>query len=75
MMPLARMPGYRLKASEIAATAIAIAAAVVGSMQNQESAGSLAVLDKSSGARNSFYRYIPGSYCWVWTIALKMANT
>jgi hypothetical protein len=48
---------------------------VVGSMRNQESVGSLAVLEKSSYACNSFYRYIPGSHCWVWTIALKMANT
>jgi len=75
MIPFARIFGYRLRASEIAATAIAIAAAVVGSMQNKESVGSLAVVEKSSYARNSFYRYIPGSHCWVWTIASKMANT
>jgi hypothetical protein len=41
MIPFARTLGYRLNASEIAATAMAIAAAVVGSMRNQKSAGSL----------------------------------
>lgn len=61
--------------SEPAATKIAITAAVVGSMANQDSCQSLAVLDKRAKARNSFYRYISVSYCWVWTIALRMANT
>ena len=36
---------------------------------------SLAVLEKRASARNSFYGYILWSHCWVWTIALKMANT
>ena len=75
MMPLARIFGYKLRASEIAATAIAIAAVVVGSMRNKESEGSLAVVDEKTSARNSFYRYIFGRDCRVWTIASKMANT
>ena len=61
--------------SEPAATKIAITAAVVGSIGNKDSWQSLAVLKKRSSARNSFYRYILWSHCWVWTIALRMANT
>jgi hypothetical protein len=75
MIPFARIFGYRLRPSEIAATAIAIAAVVVGSMQKFKSEGSLAVLEKKTSARNSFYRYISLSHCWVWTIASRMANT
>jgi hypothetical protein len=44
-------------------------------MGNRNLVGSLAVVEKSSSARNSFYGYIPSSYCLVWTIALRMANT
>jgi hypothetical protein len=61
--------------SEPAATKMAITAAVVGSIANKDSRQSLAVLKKRTSARNSFYRYIPVSDFWVWTIASKMANT
>jgi hypothetical protein len=61
--------------SEPAATKIAITAAVVGSIGSKDSWQSLAVLKKRSSARNSFYRYILWSHCWVWTIASRMANT
>ena len=67
--------GSRVIISEPAATKMASTAAVVGSIGNKDSVGSLAVLEKSSGARNSLCRYIPGSDFWVWTIALRMANT
>lgn len=61
--------------SEPAATTMAITAAVVGSIRNKDSQQSLAVLEKKATARNSFYRYILVSHCWVWTIVLKMAST
>ena len=74
-MPLALMPGYNERISEIAAIAIAITAVVVGSMRFVESYWSVAVLEKSASTRNGFYRYRLGSYLWVWTITSRMANT
>lgn len=67
--------GNRPIISEPAAIRIASTAAVVGSIASQDSFQSLAVVDKRAKARNSFYRYILKSHCWVWTIGLRMANT
>lgn len=75
MMPLARMPGYRLRASEIAAIAIATTAAVVGSMSDMESGISVAVVEKNASTWDGCTRYLLCSHLCVWTIRLTMANT
>jgi hypothetical protein len=74
-MMLLSFSGERAISSEAAATTIQKAGCWMKSMENRNPAGSLAVLEKSSGACNSFHRYISGSDCWVWTIASRMANT